>query len=74
MLGFAVNTGRALPLISSGESDKEELVGIINSWIYFQVSSTWVIKATEKLHTQTGKAVMVTSMEWCPTEVQRDTM
>lgn len=73
MLGFAVNTGRAL-LICSGESDNEELFGILNLWIYFQVSSTWVIKATEKLHTQTGKVMTVTAMEWCPTELQRDTM
>lgn len=73
MLGFAVNAGRAL-LIRSGESYNEELFGILNVWIYFQVSSRWVIKATEKLHTQTGKAVTVTAMEWCPTELQRDTM
>lgn len=73
MLGFAVNTGRAL-LIRLGESDNEVLFGILNSWIHFQVSLIWIIKATEKPHTQTGKAVTVTSMEWCPTELQRDTI
>lgn len=72
MLGFAVNTGRAL--IHLGESDNEVLFGALNSWIYLQLSSTWIIKATEKPHTQTGKAVTVTAMDWCPTELQRDTM
>lgn len=61
MLGFAVNTGRAL-LIRLGESDNEVLFGILNSWIYFQVSLIWIIKATEKPHTETGKAV--TSRLW----------